>query len=198
MPSSAMSSWVPRCWLTASSPRLSIVHRHPSLSPLPRCPTPIVEAVTFTFEVRSAQGQACAHATCAQALSAGHTHTHTHTLAVRHLVQDPQLQPALLTVQPFVVRRTARREGLVRVCVTLHLHQAADEDSVQLSYTAQLQAALAPSASRREELHEFVTQVVDYSALGTVGADVAELTVAPTAAGAAAEPAQQSKRQRVE
>ena len=39
------------------------------------------------------------------------------------ILQDANLKPASLAAPPFVVRRTARREGPLTVRITLHLHE---------------------------------------------------------------------------
>lgn len=108
--------------------------------------------------------------------------------------EDPDLRPASLKAPPFSVRRTARREGPLRARITLHLHDAADEDkrTVDLTYTADLLAGLPARASRREERHEFVSQVARYDDGGEQEAEAAA-----GAAAKASSPQQQMKKQRL-
>ncbi|PSC69749.1 NAD-dependent deacetylase SRT1 [Micractinium conductrix] len=104
--------------------------------------------------------------------------------------EDATVKPASLTAPPFSIRRTARRAGPLRVRITLHLHEAADEDrcTVQLSYTADLQVGLPARASLCTERHEFVTQRVEYGAFDASAQD-GSAAAAPAAEQAATEAA---------
>jgi hypothetical protein len=132
-------------------------------------------------------------------------------------LQDPRLKPATLTAPPFALRRMAPRSGPLHVSLTLHLHEAADEDrrTVAIRYTANLQQQPEPGMGPRDswhqqhqhqQRHEFVTQVVEYyvgQQQAAVAEDCTEAAVAAAAVESAAEdPAQpessrQLKKQRV-
>ena len=200
----------------------------------PKCPMPMVQSVDVSFEVRcggrrlhcSRQPHQPDQITVPapgrgllQPLAA--RRTGRLVMACTLPLQDPGLKPASLTAPPFTLRRTARRAGPLRVSLTLHLHEAADEGrrTVAISYTADLQhqqhqqqqPGLGPRDTWCQQRHEFVSQVVEFDVgqqqqqEAAVADDFTEAAVAAAAVAAAAaaedptqlEPPQQLKKQRV-
>ena len=167
----------------------------------PKCPMPMVQAVDISFEVGLREQQTGPRCYCCslaelQCIATPVNGMEQTAASPRHAaLQDPDLRPASLKAPPFSVRRTARREGPLRARITLHLHDAADEDkrTVDLTYTADLLAGLPARASRREERHEFVSQVARYDDGGEQEAEAAA-----GAAAKASSPQQQMKKQRLE